>query len=101
MKPAAVPRLSDDTDETPTAVTVLEPADVKQLMDLAERNAKPSAVPPPLPERKPEPPRTKSGLRMRVRPEEMAVEVDLETLKPAIEVARVDSVVPPATKVAT
>lgn len=98
---SAVPRLCE-VDETPTAVgPLLEPDEVKQLMELAESDAEPAATnelpkaPPPLPNRKPEPPtRTKSGLRMRVRPEEMGIEVDLDSLQPAIEVVRVDSVVP-------
>lgn len=99
--PSAVPRLCE-VDETPTAVgPLLEPDKVKQLMDLADSDAdqvthaKLPKAPPPLPQR------TKSGLRMRVRPEEMGIEVDLDSLQPAIEVVRVDSVVPIAPKVGT
>jgi hypothetical protein len=77
-------------DEQPTAVgPKLAPDEVRELMDVAERSA--PTLPPPAKPKMPKmpPPRTKSGLRTRVRPAGMSI--DLGGLTPAVEIEHLET----------
>ena len=74
-------------EEQPTAVgPKLAPHEVRELMDVAERSA--PTLPPPV--ARPKMPRlSKSGLRARVRP--AAITVDVGALTPAVELEHLES----------
>jgi hypothetical protein len=85
--------LGFEEDERPTAVgPVLAPEEVRALMDVAEQNASTMSS---APAKGPLPPRPRSGLRARVRPEASPapdeVAVDFGSLQPAIEIEHIET----------